>query len=70
MLLVLIKKTLLNIELLHLDGDKLIKINEKGELNFDFSYVGIAGIKDFELFFYNLENLLIMVMKIHQMCML
>lgn len=43
---------------LHLDSNKLIKINEKGELNFDFSYVGIAGIKDFELFFYNLEKLI------------
>jgi choline kinase len=43
---------------LHVDGDELIKINEKGELNFDYSYVGIAGIKDFELFFYNLENLI------------
>jgi len=43
---------------LHLDADKLIKINEKGELNFDFSYVGIAGIKDFELFFYQLEKLI------------
>jgi choline kinase len=42
---------------LHIDENKLIKINEKGELNFDYSYVGIAGIKDFELFFYNLEKL-------------
>jgi choline kinase len=43
---------------LHIDANKLIKINEKGELNFDYSYVGIAGIKDFELFFYNLEKLI------------
>ena len=43
---------------LHVDGNKLININEKGELNFDYSYVGIAGIKDFELFFYNLEKLI------------
>jgi len=42
----------------HLNENKLIKINEKGELNFDFSYVGIAGIKDFELFFSNLEKLI------------
>jgi choline kinase len=42
---------------LHLDNNKLVKINEKGELNFDFPYVGIAGVKDFELFFYNLEKL-------------
>jgi len=38
------------------DG-KLVKINEKGEIGFDYSYVGIALIKDFELFFYNLEKL-------------
>lgn len=38
------------------DG-KLIKINEKGEIGFDYSYIGIALIKDFELFFYNLEKL-------------
>jgi choline kinase len=39
------------------DG-KLIKINEKGEIGFDYSYIGIALIKDFELFFYNLEKLI------------
>jgi hypothetical protein len=43
---------------IHVDANKLIKINEKGELNFDFSYVGVAGIKDYELFFYNLEKLI------------
>jgi choline kinase len=43
---------------LNLDEDKLIKINEKGELGFDFSYIGVAGIKDYELFFYNLEKLI------------
>jgi len=43
---------------LHIDANKLIKINEKGELNFDFSYVGIAGIKDYELFFSKLEKLI------------
>ena len=42
---------------LFLNNGKLYKINEKGELNFDFSYAGIAGIKDFKLFFYNLEKL-------------
>lgn len=42
---------------LNLNRGKLIKINEKGELNFDFSYVGIAGIKDYELFFNKLESL-------------
>jgi choline kinase len=43
---------------LHLDSNKLIKINEKGELNFDFSYIGVAGIKDYELFFTELTNLI------------
>ena len=39
---------------LNIDKDKLIKINEKGEVGFDFSYSGVAGIKDYKLFFYNL----------------
>jgi len=43
---------------LHLNDNKLIKINEKGELNFDFSYVGISGIKDYELFFLELSKLI------------
>lgn len=43
---------------LHLDNKKLIKINEKGELNFNFSYVGIAGIKDYNLFFLELIKLI------------
>lgn len=43
---------------LNIINDKLIKINEKGELGFDYSYIGLAGIKDFELFFYNLEKLI------------
>jgi choline kinase len=42
---------------LHLDNNKLIKINEKGELNFDFSYIGVAGIKDHNLFFTELNKL-------------
>tara|TARA_R110000851_G_scaffold278575_1_gene431641 strand:- start:13503 stop:15041 length:1539 start_codon:yes stop_codon:yes gene_type:complete len=32
-------------------------INEKGELNFDFSYIGLCGIKDYDLFWNRLENL-------------
>jgi len=32
---------------LNLNSGKLIKINEKGELGYDFSYVGMTGIKDF-----------------------
>ena len=43
---------------LNLSENKLVKINEKGELGYDYSYVGLAGIKDFELFFYNLEKLI------------
>lgn len=43
---------------LNTDGKNLIKINEKGEIGFSLSYIGIAGIKDFELFFYNLEKLI------------
>jgi len=43
---------------LNLDRGKLVKINEKGELGYDYSYVGMAGVKDFKLFFYNLEKLI------------
>jgi len=43
---------------LNLGRGKLVKINEKGELGYDYSYVGIAGVRDFELFFYNLEKLI------------
>lgn len=43
---------------LNLSSNKLVKVNEKGELGYDFSYVGLAGIKDYELFFYNLEKLI------------
>jgi len=32
-------------------------INEKGEINFDYSYIGLCGIKDYKLFWSNLENL-------------
>jgi choline kinase len=43
---------------LNLNNNKLVKINEKGELNYDYSYVGISGIKDYKLFFINLESLI------------
>jgi len=43
---------------LNLNEGKLVKINEKGELGFDFSYIGLAGIKNYGLFFYNLEKLI------------
>ena len=40
-----------------LNDDKIEKINEKGEINFDLLYIGISGIKDYRLFFKILENL-------------
>jgi choline kinase len=43
---------------LNLSNEKILKINEKGELGYDFSYVGVAGIKDFESFFINLDMLI------------
>lgn len=43
---------------LHLNNNKLVNINEKGELNFDFSYIGVAGIKDHDLFFSELSELI------------
>jgi NDP-sugar pyrophosphorylase family protein len=43
---------------LDLDSGYLNKINEKGEIGFDFSYVGICGIKDYNLFFVELNNLI------------
>ena len=43
---------------LNLNNNKLIKINEKGELGYDYSYIGVAGIKDYELFFIELEKLI------------
>jgi len=42
----------------NLSNGKLVKINEKGALGYDFSYIGVAGINDFELFFIKLESLI------------
>ncbi len=42
---------------LWVQNDKVTKINEKGEINFDHCYVGICGVKDYELFWKNLELL-------------
>ena len=42
----------------HKNG-KLLKINEKGEINYNLSYVGVAGIKDYKLFFEKLNNLVL-----------
>lgn len=38
--------------------DELLKINEKGALGYDFSYLGVSGINDYKLFFDYLEKLL------------
>ena len=43
---------------LNLNSKKLIKINEKGEMGYDYSYVGICGINDYTLFFNKLKNLI------------
>ena len=42
---------------LRINNDLIDAINEKGEINFDYSYIGLCGIKDYELFWNNLENL-------------
>ena len=39
-------------------GKNLSKINEKGEIGFDLSYIGVAGIYDFKKFMKRLENLI------------
>lgn len=44
---------------LNTSSDNLIRINEKGEIGSNVSYIGVSGIKDFELFFYTLEKLII-----------
>ncbi len=42
---------------LMISGDEVVKINEKGELNYDAAYVGVCGIKDYELFWHDLDEL-------------
>jgi NDP-sugar pyrophosphorylase family protein len=42
---------------LNLSNGELIKINEKGSIGFDYSYIGLCGIADYELFFFELEAL-------------
>ena len=37
---------------------KIISINEKGEQNFDFVYVGVSGIVDYEDFWKNCKNII------------
>ena len=39
-------------------ADKIVTcFNEKGELNFDYTYIGLCGIKDYEIFWNILESL-------------
>jgi choline kinase/aminoglycoside phosphotransferase len=37
--------------------NKVVRVNEKGQLHYDFNYVGVCGIKDYELF-WNTANLI------------
>jgi len=37
-------------------GDKTLEIKRKGEMNYDYAYIGICGIKDYGLFFDLLEQ--------------
>ena len=38
--------------------NKIIKINEKGEINYDYAYIGIAGINDYRKFWGELKYIL------------
>jgi len=42
---------------LNITSDTVVKINEKGEINFDNCYIGLCGIKDFNLFWDKLTKL-------------
>lgn len=42
---------------LNISNGELIRINEKGAIGFDWSYIGLCGIKNYELFFHELEKL-------------
>tara|TARA_R110000737_G_scaffold2876_2_gene7982 strand:+ start:2855 stop:4390 length:1536 start_codon:yes stop_codon:yes gene_type:complete len=42
---------------LKITGDTVDAINEKGEINFDYPYIGVCGIVDYELFWESLEGL-------------
>ena len=45
-----------NYRSLSVKDDIVIKINEKGELNYDYDYIGLAGIFDYEDFWKSLEE--------------
>ena len=38
------------------NGDYVDKFNEKGEMNFDFAYIGLCGIKDYQKFWKILDR--------------
>jgi choline kinase len=38
--------------------NKIVRINEKGQLNYDYDYIGLCGIKDYKLFWKQLEQVL------------
>ena len=40
------------------NGDKVKQIKDKGEINYDAAYIGICGIKDYEMFWDELASLL------------
>lgn len=42
---------------LKINGDSVEIINEKGEMNFDYSYIGLCGIKDYKVFWEQLHKL-------------
>ncbi len=42
---------------LRVSNSKVTLINEKGEINYDYPYIGLCGIKDYKLFWSCLENL-------------
>lgn len=42
---------------LNLNGEDILYINEKGELNYDYPYIGLCGIKDYLLFWEKLKTL-------------
>jgi len=41
---------------LNVEGSNVKKINPKGEINYDFEYIGLCGIKDYELFWTTLRS--------------
>lgn len=44
---------------LQVNNEEVVRINEKGEINFDLVYVGLAGIKDYSSFWKALESVYI-----------